>query len=173
MTDAEYFTSNRYTFWRAAMDHAEDSDGAEYAFRGDAQYSFNDDSFLRRFKVGGRYADRDQTVRYTSIIGAASPKSGRRTAGSAVFFDEYPEGQYATEFFEFPNFFRGATPGPIGGNYFACDLIGQYENSAAFFQGIEDYFRNGQVGCTNSCSEVGGNGVPLSEPQGWRPLAPA
>lgn len=171
LTDAEYFTSNRYTFWRSAMDHIEASDGAEYAFRGDAQYSFNDDSFLRRFKVGGRYADRDQTVRSTTYNWGRLSEVWAQNSGSAVFFDEYPEGQYATEFFEFPNFFRGATPGPVGGNYFAGDLIGQYENSAAFFQGVEDYFRNGQVGCTNSCGEVDGNGVPLSQPQGWRPLA--
>ena len=134
LTDAEYFSSNRYTFWRSAMDHIEDSDGAEYAFRGDAQYSFNDDSFLRRFKVGGRYADRDQTVRYTTYNWGRLSEIWAGNAGSAVFFDEYPEGEYATEFFDFPNFFRGATPGPIGGHYFAGDLIGQYENSSAYFQ---------------------------------------
>ncbi|VVT01167.1 TonB-dependent receptor [Erythrobacter sp. EC-HK427] len=159
LSSAEYFTSRDYTFWRAAMDHIEDSDGGQYAFRGDAQYSFADDSFLRRFKVGGRYSDRDQTVRFTTYNWGRLSEVWAGNSGSAVFFDEYPEGQYATELFEFPNFFRGATPGPIGGNYFAGDLINQYQESADFFQGIEEYWRVGQDGPAD------GQG------QGWRPLA--
>lgn len=158
LSDEQYFSSNRYTFWRSAMDHIEDSEGAEYAVRGDAQYSFNDDSFLNRFKVGGRYSDRDQTVRYTTYNWGRLSEIWAGNDGSAVFFDEYAPATYAQEFFDFPNFFRGATPGPVGGNYFAGDLIGQYENSAAFFQDIEEYFRVGQAG------PASGQGV------GWRPL---
>ena len=158
LTDQEYFSSNRYTFWRAAMDHAEDSDGHEYAFKGDAQYSFPDDSFLKRFKVGGRYTDRDQTVRYTSYNWGRLSEVWAGNAGSAVFFDEFG-GEGTTEFFEFPNFFRGATPGPVGGWYFAGDLINDYQESAGFFQQIEEYFRIGQDGPADG------------QDQGWRPLA--
>ncbi|MEL6828465.1 MAG: TonB-dependent receptor, partial [Pseudomonadota bacterium] len=65
-SDAEYFMDPRSQFWRAAMDHIEDSTGDQFAFRADAQYDFPDDSFLRYAKVGARYSGADQTVRYTT-----------------------------------------------------------------------------------------------------------
>ena len=65
-TEAEYFTDPRFQFWRAAMDHAEDSEGEQYALRADLGYEFDEDSFIRRVKVGARYQEREQTVRYTT-----------------------------------------------------------------------------------------------------------
>ena len=35
-------------FWRAAMDHFEDSTGHEYALKADLTYNFDDGSFLQR-----------------------------------------------------------------------------------------------------------------------------
>ena len=144
LTDAEYFSSNRYTFWRAAMDHIEDSEGHEYAFKGDAQYTFDDESFLKRFKAGARYADRDQTVRSTTYNWGRLSEVWAGNNGTAVFFDEF--GTDRTEFFDFPDFFRGATPGPVGGWYYNGDLIGDYEGSSNFFRDIDEYFRVGQPG---------------------------
>src|SRR5690606_34115846 len=40
-TEAEYFTDPRFQFWRAAMDHAEDSRGEQYALRADLGYEFD------------------------------------------------------------------------------------------------------------------------------------
>jgi TonB-dependent receptor len=142
LTDEEYFSSNLYTFWRAAMDHIEDSKGHEYAFKGDAQYSFNNDTFLKRLKGGARYADRDQTVKSTTYNWGRLSEVWAGNAGSAVFFDEF--GTDRTEFFDFPNFFRGDTPGPVGGWYYNGDLIGDYEGSSNFFRSIDEYFRIGQ-----------------------------
>jgi TonB-dependent receptor len=156
LTDEQYFSSNMYTFWRAAMDHIEDSKGHEWAFKGDAQYSFDDSSFLKRFKAGARYADRDQTVKNTTYNWGRLSEVWAGNAGSAVFFDEF--GTDRTEFFEFPNFFRGDTPGPVGGWYYNGDLIDDYEGSSAFFQDIEEYFRTGQAGPADG------------QAQGWRPL---
>ncbi|MBV8971769.1 MAG: TonB-dependent receptor [Sphingomonadaceae bacterium] len=51
------------TFWRAAQDHQENTKGDEYAIRGDGQFDFADDSFLKRVKFGARYAERRQTIR--------------------------------------------------------------------------------------------------------------
>jgi TonB-dependent receptor len=156
LTDEQFFTSNRYTFWRAAMDHIEDSSGHEYAFRGDTQYTFDPGSFLKRFKVGARYADRDQTVQSSTYNWGRLSEVWAGNAGSAVFFDEF--GTDRTERFEFPNFFRGATAGPPGGWFYNGDLIGDYEGSANFFRSVDDYFRFGQAG------PAGGQG------QGWVPL---
>ncbi len=49
-------------FWRNAMDHIEQSEGDEYAFKADAEYDL-DAGWLESVKVGGRFAERDQTTR--------------------------------------------------------------------------------------------------------------
>lgn len=49
------------------MDHREDDDGTEYALRADATYRFEGSDWLSSLKVGVRYADRDQTVRYSAF----------------------------------------------------------------------------------------------------------
>ena len=46
------------------QDHYEDSDGTELAVRSDLEYDFDGDSWLSSLKVGVRYADRDQSVRW-------------------------------------------------------------------------------------------------------------
>ncbi len=155
LSDDAYFTSRNYTFWRAAMDHAEVSDGKEWAFKGDAQYTFTEGSFLKRAKVGARWSDRDQTVRSTTYNWGRLSEIWGGNSGSAVFMDEFGSGQ--TDFYSFDNFFRGATPGPIGGYYFNGDLITAYEGSTDFFKQVEQYYRTGQAGAA-------GGGV------GWRPL---
>ncbi|UYY59317.1 TonB-dependent receptor [Sphingomonas sp. S2-65] len=55
---------NNYRY-NHAMDHIEDSRGTEWAFRGDATYDFDGD-WLDALKVGLRYSDRDQEVRYSA-----------------------------------------------------------------------------------------------------------
>ena len=130
-TETEYFTDPRFQFWRAAMDHIEDSEGEQYALRGDLAYEFNDDSFLRRVKVGGRYQDRDQTVRYTTYNWGMLSEvwSGSRP----INFEDVPGERY-----DFPNFFRGEVPGPPGAFYYGGDLTGEYQRSIDFFQSIQD-----------------------------------
>ncbi|HEX9805453.1 MAG TPA: TonB-dependent receptor, partial [Alteraurantiacibacter sp.] len=156
LSDQEYFSSNRYTFWRAAMDHIEQSDGAEWAFRGDAEYDFGPDSFIKRFKVGVRYSDRDQTVRSTTYNWGRLSEVWGGNSGSAVFFDEFGSDQ--TAFYDFDNFFRGATPGPVGGWYYTGDLVDDYEGSSDFLDSVEQFYRFGQDGAA-------GGGV------GWQRLA--
>lgn len=55
---------NNYSYY-SASDHVEDSDGDEYAFRADADYDLGD-GWLDTLRFGGRYSDRDQTVRYSA-----------------------------------------------------------------------------------------------------------
>ncbi len=55
---------NNYRY-NHAMDHVEESDGTEWAFRADATYDIESD-WLESLKVGARYADRDQEVRYSA-----------------------------------------------------------------------------------------------------------
>ena len=55
---------NNYSYY-SASDHTEDSVGDEYALRADADYDLGD-GWLDTLRFGGRYADRDQTVRYSA-----------------------------------------------------------------------------------------------------------
>jgi TonB-dependent receptor len=157
LSNDEYFGSRSFTFWRAAMDHIEQSDGAEYAFKGDVAYNFDEGSFLKRIKVGGRFSDRDQTVRNTTYNWGRLSEVWAGNSGGAVFFDEF--GTEQTEWYGFDNFYRGATPGPMGAYYYSGDLIGDYDGSSDFFDSVENYFRFGQNGPAN------GQGL------GWRRLS--
>ncbi len=59
------FTDPVSTFYRSAMDHFEDSEGEEWAFRGDVEYEFDEDNWFKSVRAGARYADRDQTTRWS------------------------------------------------------------------------------------------------------------
>jgi TonB-dependent receptor len=158
-TEEQYFSDPRFQFWRAAMDHIEDSDGEQFAFQADLAYEFADDAFLRRAKFGARYQDRDQTVRYTTYNWGALSEVW--TGSRPVNFADTPAG--LSERYDFPNFFRGATAGPPGAFYYAGDLIGDYQGSIADFQGIQDQAR--ALGATP-------NWVPLAGRQGVIPGTP-
>lgn len=136
-TEEQYFNDPRFQFWRAAMDHIEDSTGKQYAFQADFAYEFDDDSFLRKAKWGARYQDRDQTVRYTTYNWGALSEVW--TGSRPVNFADTPAG--LSERYEFPNFFRGQVPGPPGAFYYAGDLIGDYQGAVSDFQSIQDIAR--------------------------------
>ena len=149
-TEEEYFTDPRFQFWRAAMDHIEESKGDQFAFALDTTYDIDEYAFLREVKVGARFQTRDQTVRYTTYNwGMLSETwSGSRP----VNFDD-TAGDGNQERYEFPNFFRGEVPAPPGAFYYSGDLTGAYEDSVAYFQSIQDRAR-----------ELGGGPT-------WNPLA--
>jgi TonB-dependent receptor len=136
-TEAEYFSDPRFQFWRAAMDHIEDSEGEQFAFQADLTYEFDELAFIRRAKFGARYQDRDQTVRYTTYNwGMLSETwSGDRPIN---FADTDPA---QSTRFDFPNFFRGQVSGPPGAFYYAGDLVNDYAGSVNFFRSIQDQAR--------------------------------
>ena len=147
-----YFRSTDVQFWRAAMDHFEDSDGDQFAFRGDLTYDVSDDAFLRQIKVGARYADRDQTLRYTTYNWGALSEVW--TGNDVVSFGDTDPTLY--EFYDFPDFFRGDTPGPIGGYYYSGNLIEDYDQASQQFLAIR--------------AQAEANGADFGQ-QGWRPAA--
>ncbi len=57
--------ASNYSYYDV-MDHMENSDGHELASRFDVQYAFGDGSWLDSLKAGVRYADREQTVRWSA-----------------------------------------------------------------------------------------------------------
>ena len=69
------------------MDHIEDSEGEELAFRIDGTYDFETD-WLNSLKVGVRYADRDQTVRNSAYNwGNIANRWGNLDSGQAAFYN--------------------------------------------------------------------------------------
>ena len=60
--------SNPHNYWMPFIQaHMEHNDAKETAFRGDVAYDFDEGSWLDSLKVGVRYADRSQTVRYSTF----------------------------------------------------------------------------------------------------------
>jgi TonB-dependent receptor len=60
--------ANPHNYWIPFIQgHVENNDATETALRGDAQYDFGHGGWLDSLKVGVRYADRRQTVRYSTF----------------------------------------------------------------------------------------------------------
>ena len=131
--DAQYFGDPRFQFWRAAMDHIEDSEGDQFAFANDWTYEFEEGSFLRKAKFGGRFQSREQNVRYTTYNWGMLSEvwSGSRP----VNFADTPAD--ASERYEFPNFFRGEVPAPPGAFYYSGDLVDDYQGSIDFARSVQ------------------------------------
>jgi TonB-dependent receptor len=115
--DHQSFTDPFNSFYRAAMDHVEESEGTSDAFRVDASRVFENSDWLDSIQFGYRYADRDQTARFSTYNwGSLSEIWGN---GGPVWLDDpvpsnggQPMGQQAA--FYFDNFFNGKTGNPIG-----------------------------------------------------------
>lgn len=133
-SDSQYFQNRDFEFWRAAMDHIEHSTGHEKSAKADVAYNFGgDDNFLKSVKFGARYADRDETVRYTAYNWGAISEVW---SGAPVTFAQGDESH--TGFFSFPDFFRGKTPGPVGAYYYNGNLISGYNSASTLFKSLND-----------------------------------
>ena len=108
--DSNWFQDPTSYHWQSIMDHYERSEGTSKAARFDTTYHFDDDTtFLRSVKAGVRYADREQTVRFTdygSAWGALAPlwssdEVGWLDAGIAEKASDQVESV------DWSNFFRG------------------------------------------------------------------
>ena len=60
--------ANPHNYWIPFIQgHVEDNNARENAFKGDLKYDFSHESWLDSLKVGVRYADRHQKVRYSTF----------------------------------------------------------------------------------------------------------
>jgi len=144
-SDAEYFADPMFTFWRNAMDHIEESDGEEWAFRGDLAYTFEEGGFFTRAKFGARYADRDQNIRFSAYNWGSLSEVW---SGQAVYMDQVGTDQ--VEQYSWDNFFRGDTVTPPTANYYSGNLIGGYEQTAELLKQIQEAARaTGASGTTS------------------------
>ena len=150
-SSAQYFADPRVQFWRAAMDHIEDSSGHEVAARADAVYKFEGDGFLQRIKFGARFADRSQVVRYSTYNWGALSEVWSGTGPVSIA----QQGASNASLYTTQNFFRGKIPGAPSAFYYNGDLIGNYQGASSFFQSVEHTWQT-----TNKATA-----------SGWTPLA--
>lgn len=97
---------NNYHYY-AITDHTEDSNGSELALRADVEYDF-ETTWLNSLKIGARYADRDQTVRWGAYNWANISNTWTYTQAPYFNIDRaaYPAGNYGNYTFG-QDFFNG------------------------------------------------------------------
>lgn len=100
------FTNPNNYYIRSIMDHIEDSAGDEYAARMDFELDLDDSDWLESVKVGTRYADRDQDVRWSTYNwqNVANNWTGPDQGQLAYYnLDQHgPDTQYGTGFTGYP-----------------------------------------------------------------------
>lgn len=164
------FTDPYNSFYRSAMDHIEDSEGNSDALRIDGEYSFADGSFLKSIRAGYRYADRQQTARFSTYNwGRLSEQWGNN---GPVWLDDPVDGVpggtggqplAGYEPYFFGGFFRGAFPNPLGGQ----GRLFYSGNTALDYQGYSDYAS--AINREWEPTVTGADGVVRNG--GWNPLA--
>ncbi len=157
------------SFYRANMDHAEQSEGKSDAAKIDLQYDFPEESFIKNVKAGARYADRDQTARFSTYNwGNLSEQWG---GGGPVWLDEPVDGNPNTnggtvpntyDTFFFDNYFRGQSSSPAGNGRLFYN-----SNTATNYQ---EYINFGNLIAQEwGGTSVGSDGVTRNN--GWNSLA--
>jgi TonB-dependent receptor len=166
-----YDTYNNY--WRAAMDHAEDSEGDEKALKFDIDRNFHDLGILKSLRFGARWSQRDQDIRSTTWNwGALAETWGGR---GPVWLDEGIDGVPNTNGLAgyngvvtgsytyvdtFDNFMRGDSPTPTPVRLYNGSLTGGgYDQVSALALAIGEEWR--PVGADQS-----GHWVPLGDRNG-------
>lgn len=169
------------SFPRAAMDHIEQSDGNSDAFRLDGEFKFEDTNFLKSIQAGVRYADRDQTARFSTYNwGRLSEQWGN---GGPVWLDDpvngdpltaggAPLGGYQPYFFS--NFFRNSVDNPLLGEprlFYSGNTVADYDAYVAYASAINREWEPTVANCVppNSPPNTASDGVVRNG--GWNPLA--
>ncbi|MBC6983416.1 TonB-dependent receptor [Caulobacter sp. 17J80-11] len=133
---------NNYRY-NHAMDHREDSEGDQLSVRADAQYLF-DTTWLDSLKVGVRYANREQTVRYSNFNWANIVNLWNLGSGQYQFFNidqhtpngsfgGYPTGLYEVRRFGGGDFFGGSPRDIV---FFNMDALAAHGADALSFANL-------------------------------------
>lgn len=133
-TTQDYFANPNSLYFRDAFTNRDDNDGEEWATRFDAEYDVSEDSFLRRVRVGGRYSDRDQTVRTNNYNNWGAPSETWTSPGGAQTYATLDPSTY--ELFQFEDFFRGAAPMPPGASFLRGNIAENYDQTQTLLRQI-------------------------------------
>lgn len=138
-------------WWYAAMDHLEDNEAGSWAQRADIEYDFGDNGFLKSFRAGARFSQKEAITRQTGWNWGLLSQAQWGGGANAVFLDQTgspsnPGLPNQSAHFGYDNFFRGKVAVPTGGWFATPDLVNN--NVAAY-----DYLKS-----------------TLSAGWGWAPL---
>ncbi|PPU78638.1 TonB-dependent receptor [Xanthomonas cucurbitae] len=139
---AEGFLANQnnYNGWRWHLDNKDDNTGTEFAWRSDMDLAFDSD-FVRSFKAGVRYTDRDAETkggvfRFMCINGCAGTP-----------FSQFPSVGVVTN--PITDFFRGKSS-TFGPTLTASDAaVANYEQTLATFGGTPLVFAPNNINTQN------------------------
>ncbi|RYD59982.1 MAG: TonB-dependent receptor [Sphingomonadales bacterium] len=134
---------NNYHYY-AITDHTEDSNGNEIALRADVEYEI-DTPWLSALKIGGRYADRDQTVRWGAYNWANISNNWTYTQAPYFNMDKPIYGSGSNESFTFgSDFFAGNQMNHNEFRFFNMDKLENRDQLAASLGrpaiGVGDYY---------------------------------
>lgn len=121
---ASYFANPNSIYFRDAFNGRQDNKGHEWAFRGDAQFDVSEDAFLRNVRVGGRYADRKQTVESVDYNNWGY-LSETWSAKGPISFAALNQNEQSLH--NFTNFFRGQTNTPPSATFVADDILRDHD----------------------------------------------
>ncbi|MEG3167036.1 TonB-dependent receptor [Sphingomonas sp. LB3N6] len=119
-----YFANPNSIYFRDAFNGRQDNKGHELAFRGDAQFDVSDTAFLRNVRVGGRYADRKQTVKAVDYNNWGY-LSETWAANGPVTYAALEQNEQSLH--NFTNFFRGKTNTPPSATFVADDILRDHD----------------------------------------------
>jgi len=156
-TTQAYFANPDNLFFRNAFNGIQDNNGREYALRGDAQYDFGDESFLRSVRVGGRYADRKQTVRAVDYTNWGAVSETWTGTGPVTFADVNPA--YG-QLYNWDDFYRNQVAQPPS-SFFVPDAI--LSDHGAFTEMLRNI-----VDITNSSNNTPASYTPAEDRGGGR-----
>ncbi|MEM8984602.1 MAG: TonB-dependent receptor [Pseudomonadota bacterium] len=117
-TAADYVTSEEAFYTRSIMDHLQENEGDELAARADFEFDFEGDSWAKSVRFGARYAERDQTVRYSTFNWgnmSATWNDPLRLSETTA-----PAGTFAPVSFD--NYQRGSAPAASGALFYAGEF---------------------------------------------------
>jgi iron complex outermembrane receptor protein len=160
---------NNY-YLKYIMDHVEDSEGDELAVRADFEFDFIDNDWLDSIKVGARYADRDQDVRWSTYNWQnvannwAGPNQGQAAyfnidqhdadSSGATGFPGYPTNLYENRDFR-SDFYGG---GQLAPNTYVFPNMGFLQDQQAFANAMSEQtlgLTGVDGGWSPICSNVG------------------
>lgn len=145
----DFFNDPSNFFYRAAMDHLEESEGDQTAFQFDVDYEL-DHEYLDSVEVGARYAERDQTTRWSTYnwqnlseewAGGWVDFNGDRRAPSwdgDPFADIGDVPIAAPVQFGFDGFHNGNAGGAVNGLFANPSLVADYDS---FITGLAGFGR--------------------------------
>jgi iron complex outermembrane recepter protein len=117
---------NNYHYY-SLTDHTEDSNGQEFAFRADLEYDV-DSGWLDAIKIGARYADRDQTVRWGAYNWANISNNWTYTQAPYFNIDKPVYGANSNQLHNFSNGFVGNQMNQSSFVFFNMDKVNNLED---------------------------------------------